>query len=808
MSAITVQQDALLATTAADVTIEALNERLERDGLCLPLFPLEHGLTLAELVRRNAGGWRQLAYGTIARYIRAATVQPPHPLHAPLLRLGGPTLKRATGYALQRAWVGSLTPEHLLPPLRDMALHDITLNIRPLPPARRELFIVCEGMVAACHLAARLLATGAALSALMVMDDACLRLAKRAPFRAAADTVLLAELQGIPPVLERQQQQLVALVEQAGAFLAEAQHDGWEETWDAMVAARNRTAPPVARLDLLLPHAALPAFIEQAHTLAQRYGADIAVWGDAGVGLLALTLLPRNAAKPLSEGEQRQLAALLYAAARQAGGSLATEYGNAHPHLTRAVALPTEGAAVPPAPSTPAHLLDAVRDVVGASWLITRPDDLLCYAEDASIARAEGLPLAAVLPASTAEVCAVMHLAAEAGIPITTRGAGSGLAGGATPTQHGLLLVLTRMQRLSIDTTQRVAHVEAGVVTTALQQAAAAHHLAYLPDPSSLTVSTIGGNIACNAGGPRCLKYGVTGDYVLGMKAVCADGSLLTLNDGIAAQSSDAGIMHMLIGSEGTLAVITEATLRLLPPPATRRTTLAIFTHLDDACATVEAIMAAGLLPASLELLDDTTIRVVEAYLHLGLPNDAGALLLLLADGEPEAVEWESEQLAALARRGGARLVQVAQNAEDEAALWRARRSISPALARVLPNKMGEDLCVPVPQVAATVRRIKAIAAEQDLPIPVFGHAGDGNLHPNILFDKRDTAETARAWQAAEAIFEAALDAGGTLSGEHGIGTLKRPFMAAALGAEVLEIQRAIKARLDPYGILNPGKVV
>jgi glycolate oxidase subunit GlcD len=401
-----------------------------------------------------------------------------------------------------------------------------------------------------------------------------------------------------------------------------------------------------------------------------------------------------------------------------------------------------------------------------------------------------------------------MQLAYQAGVPVVTRGAGSGLAGGATPTAGALLLALTHMQRLSVDSAQQVAHAEAGVVTADVQQAAAAHGLLYAPDPSSQGVSTIGGNIACNAGGPRCLKYGVTANYVSGLTAVLADGTVLCLGDGLTAQTPDAGLLHLLTGSEGTLAVVTEATLQLIHCPAARRTALALFERLDDACATVEAIMASGLLPAALELMDDTCIRVVEDAMSLGLPRDAGALLLLLSDGEPEAVEEEAARLADLARQGGARSVQVAQNASEEAGLWRARRSVSPAFARVHPNKLGEDICVPLPQIAHTVRRIKDIAARYDLPIPVFGHAGDGNLHPNVLFDRRDPAQVERVWQAAEEIFAVALEAGGTLSGEHGIGMLKRSFMAAALGEDVLALQRAIKARFDPRGLLNPGKVL
>jgi glycolate oxidase subunit GlcD len=341
-----------------------------------------------------------------------------------------------------------------------------------------------------------------------------------------------------------------------------------------------------------------------------------------------------------------------------------------------------------------------------------------------------------------------------------------------------------------------------------VQRAAEQHGLLYVPDPSSQGVSTIGGNIACNAGGPRCLKYGVTTSYVLGLTAVLSDGRIVRVGDGLTAQTPDTGLLHLLAGSEGTLGVITEATLGLIARPAARRTTLAFFARLDDACATVEAIMASGVLPAGLELMDDTSIRVVEDALHLGLPREAGALLLMLADGEPEAVEWEAQQLAELARRGGASQVQVAGSPADEAGFWQARRSVSPAFARVQPNKLGEDICVPLPQIATTVRRIKAIAERFDLPIPVFGHAGDGNLHPNILFDRRDADQRARAWQAAEAIFTVALEVGGTLSGEHGIGTLKRPFLAAALGDDVLALHHAIKGQLDPRGLLNPGKVV
>jgi glycolate oxidase subunit GlcD len=452
------------------------------------------------------------------------------------------------------------------------------------------------------------------------------------------------------------------------------------------------------------------------------------------------------------------------------------------------------------------RLIDELRAALGTQAVLTRPGDLWAYAGDGSIAEAEALPLAVALPASTDEVARAMSLAHQARVPVVTRGAGSGLAGGAVPSGGSLVLALTRMHAFAIDRDEQTVTAQAGAITGELQAAAEAQGLFYPPDPSSLGVSTIGGNIACNAGGPRCVKYGVTADYVLALTAVLADGRVLRLG-GVGRQTHDFGLLQVLIGSEGTLAIITEATLRLIAKPVARRTVLAIFANVEDACAAVADIMAGGVLPAGLELMDDTSINTVEDYLHLGLPRDAGALLLMLADGEPEAVADEAAAMAEVARRHGAREVQVARNAADEAALWRARRSVSPSLARLRPNKLGEDICVPVPRIAQTVRGIKQIAHQHQLLIPVFGHAGDGNLHPNILFDARDPIETARVWPAAAAIFRLALDMGGTLSGEHGIGTLKRPFMLECLGLAVVSASLAVKRAFDPLELLNPGKV-
>ncbi len=794
---IKVQPTALMVTAPAYTTLEELNRALAAHGLWLPIVPLDTGVTLADLVARNAGGRRQPVYGTIAHYLRAATLRMDD---GTLVQVGGPTLKRATGYALQRALVGG--GQMYLPGVQGLV--DITMNVRPLPQARAELLIACPDLGAACRLAARLHAAGPTCSALAVLDETL----------TEGQALLLAELEGLPAVLERQRAELEVLLPSDSSLLANKQyaldepHESAWTRWEAV--AQDWQADPTATLSLSVPRAALPAFGEQAREIGRRYTAEVALWGDAAVGKLHVRLSDSHNTRTPAELNQARL--LLLHRARQMGGALSTDTPG-----TRWSPPAADSTEQPPAvlvgrsssyiPSA-SFLVRRLQELLGEQYVFTRAGDLLVYAADASIAQGEGLPLAVVLPGSTAEVSQVLRMAADAGVPVLTRGAGSGLSGGATPVGGELVLALTRLQGMTIDAAQQVAHVEAGVVTAALQKAAQEHGLLYAPDPSSQTVSSMGGNLACNAGGPRCLKYGVTSNYVLGLTAVLADGTVRRVGDSVAGQTPDAGLMHLLLGNEGTLAVITEATLRLIRPPATRRTVLALFDRLDDAAHTVETLMTSGMLPASLELMDDTCIRVVEDARGLGLPRDAGALLLLLTDGEPEAVEWEAHHLAELARLGGARSVQTAGSAEEETSFWWARRSVGAAFAYVRPNKISEDICVPLPQVAETVRRIKDTACQYNLTIPVFGHAGDGNLHPNVLFDARDPDESARAWQAAEDVFRIALDVGGTLSGEHGIGKLKRAFLGAALGADGLALHQRIKAQFDPDGRLNPGKVL
>jgi glycolate oxidase len=361
---------------------------------------------------------------------------------------------------------------------------------------------------------------------------------------------------------------------------------------------------------------------------------------------------------------------------------------------------------------------------------------------------------------------------------------------------------------LEIDETNATAHVESGVITADLQAAVEKIGLFYPPDPSSIKHSTIGGNIACNAGGPRCLKYGVTGDYVLGLTIVLADGRVLRTGGKYIKDVVGYDLTALFTGSEGTLGVITEALLRLVAKPKVARTALAEFPSLEDASRTVNSILAAGIVPATLELMDETAITCIEEAMSLGLPLDVEAILLIETDGSDEtAVLREIEAIEAICKENGVRQVKVARDESERSKLWQARRSVSPALARKAPNKLGEDITVPRRAIPEAIRRIKAIGAKYGLPIVIFGHAGDGNLHPNILFDKRDPAQWAKVEGMVAEEFATALELGGTLSGEHGVGALKRPYMEQAQGPVAIEIQKRIKAALDPVNILNPGKI-
>jgi glycolate oxidase len=454
------------------------------------------------------------------------------------------------------------------------------------------------------------------------------------------------------------------------------------------------------------------------------------------------------------------------------------------------------------------NIIDKLIKIVGRDGVLSTPEDLAVFGYDGTFE--DHRPDVVVLPRTTEQVSTVVSIAAAERIPLVTRGMGSGLAAASVPFQGGIVLAMTRMNRiLEIDTVNAIAHVEAGVVTADLQTEVEKLGLFYPPDPSSIRHSTLGGNIACNAGGPRCLKYGVTGDYVLGLTVVLADGRLLKTGGKLIKDVVGYDLNALFTGSEGTLGVITEALLRLTAKPKFARTALVEFPALGDASRTVNAILSAGIVPATLELMDETAIACIEEALQIGLPLDVEAILLIESDGSDQAgVEGEINAAARICKENGARQVKVAQNEVERENLWKARRSVAPALARKAPNKLGEDITVPRGAIPEMIKRLKAISAQYGLPIVIFGHAGDGNLHPNILFDKRDPEQWAKVEQMVEAEFNAALELGGTLSGEHGVGTLKRPYMIRALGPVSVEIQKRIKQVLDPMNILNPGKVL
>ena len=376
------------------------------------------------------------------------------------------------------------------------------------------------------------------------------------------------------------------------------------------------------------------------------------------------------------------------------------------------------------------------------------------------------------------------------------------------PLNGGWVLDLSRLQNLiEINDQDLYARVQAGITVERFAGAVDKNGLFFPPDPSSARTATMGGSLAENAGGPHAFKYGVFRDYTLGLTVVLADGRILNTGGITVKNVSGYDLTRLFVGSEGTLGIITEAIMKLIPKPEAKRTLLAIYDDLEDAAQTVSRVVEAGLRPAALEFIDDASIRVVESYLHLGLPMDAAALLLIEVDGPGVVIDSEVGQISDFCRQGGARSVVVASNAHEAAELWVARKSISSAVARIKPSKVSEDATVPRSKIPEMVRRLKAIAREYAVDLVIFGHIGDGNLHPNIMCDEHNAEEMSRVWAAVAAIFDATLAMGGTLTGEHGIGYLKAPFMPWEHGENGLWAMRQLKAVFDPKHILNPGKI-
>lgn len=447
-----------------------------------------------------------------------------------------------------------------------------------------------------------------------------------------------------------------------------------------------------------------------------------------------------------------------------------------------------------------------LKAVLGSGRYLDDEQTRVSYSYDAT-PMYQALPEAVVFPASTEEVSAVMKVACEERIPVYTRGSASNLAAGTVPLQGGIVLVMTRMNRLiEIDTENLTATVEAGLVTKTLHDAVREHGLFYPPDPGSMTVSTIGGNIAQCAGGLHGLKYGTTKDYVLGLTAVLPNGEIIRTGGKLTKDVAGYDLTKLLVGSEGTLAVITEAILKLLPAPPYKRVLLALFDDMKAAGRTVSKVIAARIIPGTLEFMDQGTIRVVEDFAKIGLPTEVKALLVIGQDGQPAIVDEDIRRIREICMEEALE-VKVAQSDDDIDNIMKARRVALSALARMKPTTILEDATVPRSRIAPMVEKIMEISAKHNVRICTFGHAGDGNLHPTCMTDARDEEEIARVEQAFEEIFEAALELGGTITGEHGVGHAKAPFLEWKVGKAGIEVMKGIKLAFDPHGILNPGKL-
>jgi glycolate oxidase len=457
-------------------------------------------------------------------------------------------------------------------------------------------------------------------------------------------------------------------------------------------------------------------------------------------------------------------------------------------------------------PSLDSLIPDLV-DVVGPSGVLTQPEDLVPYGFDGTAA-IRTRPGAVVLPTTTSQVAECVRLAHGAGVPVVTRGSGTGLSGGSVPAPGGLVLCLVHMNAiLDVDLENLTLRAQAGVITQRVDEAAARHGLLYPPDPGSMRISTIGGNVAENSGGLRGLKYGVTRDYVMALEVVLADGTIARLGSACVKDVAGYSLKDLFIGSEGTLGVITEVLLKLVPRPATRRTMLALYDSIEDAADTVSAIIAARIIPCTLEFLDRMTAQCVEDFAHVGLPTDCAAVLLMETDGHPAAVADEAAHMAEIARAHHAREVRTARDDAEAASLASARRNAFAALARRRPTTILEDVTVPRNKLATMVSFIADIAARQQLEVGTFGHMGDGNLHPTFLTDERNAEEMARVHHALDAIVTRTLELGGTITGEHGVGLAKKPWLRQQMGDHSFELMKTVKRALDPEGLLNPGKI-
>jgi len=445
---------------------------------------------------------------------------------------------------------------------------------------------------------------------------------------------------------------------------------------------------------------------------------------------------------------------------------------------------------------------------VGADNVMTSETDRYAYSYDAAVLDSV-MPALVVRPETSEALGMATKLCNDNELPLTVRGAGTNLSGGTIPHPGGVVVLTNGLNRiLEINEEDMYAVVEPGVVTATFAAEVAKRGLFYPPDPGSQTVSTLGGNVAENAGGLRGLKYGVTKDYVMGMDFWDVNGELIKTGSRTVKCVTGYNLAGLMVASEGTLGVFDKIILKLIPPAQAAKSMMAIFPSMKAASETVAAIIANKIIPATLELMDNFTIRAVENFRGAGLPVDAEALLLIEVDGHPAQVADEAAKVEDICRKNGASEIKVAKDAVERDAVWQARRDALPALAKLKPTCVLEDATVPRSKIPAMIKALADISKKFDLTIGTFGHAGDGNLHPTILTDKRDKKEWERVEHAIDEIFERALALGGTLSGEHGIGLAKSKYLEQETSRATIEYARRMKSVLDPKGILNPGKII
>ncbi len=451
-------------------------------------------------------------------------------------------------------------------------------------------------------------------------------------------------------------------------------------------------------------------------------------------------------------------------------------------------------------------VINEIARIVGQENLLTAQDAMDEYASDGT--KLQYMPEAVAFPADSEQVSLILKLATKEGFPVIPRGAGSGMSGGALPVEGGLVLAMNRFDRiLSIDQNNLICKVEPGVITADLQNEVENIGLFYPPDPASKDISTIGGNVAECAGGLRAVKYGVTRDYILGLTVVLPTGEII--NTGVETMKGVAGydLTRLITGSEGTLAVVTAIILRLIPKPETNKTMIAFFPDVASSVQTVSNIIIGKIIPTILEFIDRTCLDCVREEMDIPVPDGAGGMLLIEVDGDKTSVDQDAEKIRKVCEKGGCLRFESASNTQEAERLWEARRNVSPSLLTLRPHKISEDIVVPRSKMPELFDYLSELGLIYGLPVPAFGHAGDGNIHVNVMLDKDNPKELENAHALIKLLFEKLIQMGGTITGEHGIGITKSPYLEMEIPRAGLDLMRRIKKAFDPKGILNPGKI-